>query len=245
MCLHGCKDGLLLRRYTSRRRGCGWHTPTRGHGTLSEDRAVSVRALPFHIFFSFEPFQFVHFRFIFFFEDSRTKGMQNGNEGGGASGAAARGNVGEQQQADFATAAGAAAAALQQLQKLGQQQAVIVCVALRARESKLDGVYVRDGQEQVRKLQEENVNLQRENAQLQEQLQKAYDDGKKQVCCVCLFHTRVGICVQHVSGQLCICRRLRMLVGILAAADHASGQLCICRRLRMLVGILAAVDHGS
>ena len=121
--------------------------------------------------------------------------MQNGNEGGGTIGGAARGNVGEQQQADFATAAGAAAAALQQLQKLGQQQAVIVCVALRARESKLDGVHVRDGQEQVRKLQEENarvqtamLKLEQENAQLKEQMQKAQDAAKKEVCCVCLLH---------------------------------------------------------
>jgi hypothetical protein len=85
-------------------------------------------------------------------------------------------------------------------------------------------MHVRIGQEKVRKLEEENatlrlhVELMKEQVQkaqdaanlahlhLKEQMQKAHDAGKREVCCVCLFHTRMGTCVYHVSGHLCICR---------------------------------------
>ena len=85
-------------------------------------------------------------------------------------------------------------------------------------------MHVRIGQEKVRKLEEENATLrlhvelmkkQVQKAQdaanlahlhLREQKQKAHDAGKREVCCVCLFHTRISTCVHHVSGHLCICR---------------------------------------
>lgn len=67
-------------------------------------------------------------------------------------------------------------------------------------------MHVRIVQEKVRKLEEENATLRLQVAQLKEQMQKAHDAGKKEVCGVCLFHTRMRICVHHVSGNLCICR---------------------------------------
>ena len=59
----------------------------------------------------------------------------------------------------------------------------------------LDGVHVRNAQDQVRKLEEENAALRLEVEQLREKMQNAHDDAnkahdaaKKEVCCVCLLH---------------------------------------------------------
>jgi regulator of replication initiation timing len=52
----------------------------------------------------------------------------------------------------------------------------------------LDGVHVRNAQDQVRELEQENVALRLEVGQLREKMQKAHDDAKKEVCCVCLLH---------------------------------------------------------
>jgi hypothetical protein len=54
--------------------------------------------------------------------------MQRQREAGRANGGPAAATVGGQQQTDFAAAAAAAATAFEQLQKLAQRQAVIVCV---------------------------------------------------------------------------------------------------------------------